>query len=519
MLRAKITSIVVGLALTSMAATAVRSQSISRDNDDDQNYVDRSKIDRYLDVEIWANHSDGDYYVGDNVVLRFRANGDAFVAIYSIDSRGRVNLLFPVAPSDDNFVRGGQTYRLPGAHDDFDLVLSGPEGVENIQIIASREKFPIPDWYQTSGLLADWDDRLDYMDYLNNHYFVRYPGQRFAYDRTALYVNEWEEEYFRPVYDPDYPTWTMAGNVYFDYPYGSSLYINGIYWGATPLYIPRLYVGWHTFSLYDSYGYCWESDVHVTRYHTVVLDHHNVVTSPNVRSKYKEVRFAGYRNPSKSGYTDYTQRVKTIKAVRKSSGGGGKAALVSGTSVTKSKVVFTSGTKKHIRGESKIVKTNRGLETAGSTVPNKRSMRSYRTGPSGKSASGFGSNKKAGKPNGYRSGGSKQGRASSGGYRTSGKGSRSAGSVGSRKTARTKSSGAKGKVSRGTKSGKSGGASKKTVKSSGGSRKTSTPAVKSGGGKRSGGGASVKSGRSSGKSGKSSGSKTSGKSSGGKRRK
>ncbi|MFQ5500211.1 MAG: hypothetical protein ACE5FH_11125, partial [Candidatus Zixiibacteriota bacterium] len=61
MLRAKITSIVVGLVLTSMAATAVRSQSISRDNDDDQNYVDRSKIDRYLDVEIWANHSDGDY--------------------------------------------------------------------------------------------------------------------------------------------------------------------------------------------------------------------------------------------------------------------------------------------------------------------------------------------------------------------------------------------------------------------------------------------------------------------------
>ena len=292
--------------LLSFASTAtIWSQNLQQQprdqNNNSDNSYDRIRIDRYLDVEIWSDHTDGEYYEGDRITLFYRVNRDAFVVIYSVDSRGRVNMLFPSSPSQDNFVAGGETLRLPGGNDDYDLVVSGPEGVENIQIIASREKFTIPDWYPNSGLIAETDDIHDYMDWLNDRYFVKYEGQRFAFDRTALYINEWERYYFRPIYRPYYPSWTVCGNIYFDYWHGSSIYIDGIYWGCAPLYIPRLYVGWHTFTIYDRHGHVWEYDHHVSRYNTVVFDHTVIHTSAQVRSKYKKVRNAGYRAPTSAG--------------------------------------------------------------------------------------------------------------------------------------------------------------------------------------------------------------------------
>ncbi|MFQ6009047.1 MAG: DUF4384 domain-containing protein, partial [Candidatus Zixiibacteriota bacterium] len=354
-------TVIIALGLIISAPPAL-AQQIQRDYDsDDYRDYDRVRIDRYLDVEIWPNHSDGEYYEGDNIVLHFRTNRDAFVAIYSIDSRDRVNLLFPSSPGEDNYIRGGVTYRLPDGLDDFDLVVTGPEGVENIQIIASRERFPIPDWYLTSGLICDAEDRYDYMDYLNERYFVGYDGQRFAYDRTSIFVEVWEPYYFRPVYYPYYYPWTIYGNLYIDYPFGASIYIDGIFWGVAPLYIPRLYVGWHTFTIYDYYGYCWEAPIHVTRYHTVVLDHTIIRTSPTVVSKYKKVRFAGYRDPVTNGYPHYYEK---RKAILKAAAIDPKKAAKNKETIAKKTTTFFAGAKSYVRGSSKLIKTDRGYETA-----------------------------------------------------------------------------------------------------------------------------------------------------------
>ncbi len=364
----------------------VHAQNITRDYDQDPNSndaYDRARIDRYLDVEVWVNHSDGEYFEGDQIVVSYRANRDAFVVIYSIDTRGRVNLLFPSAPGEDNFVRGGVTYHLPSAYDDFDLIVSGPEGVEHIQIIASRDRIPVPDWYPTSGLICDWDDRFDYMDYVNGRYFVRYDGQLFAYDRASVYVNEWEPYYFRPVYYPSYYPWTVCGNVYIDYPIGATIYIDGVYWGCAPLYIPRIYVGWHTFTVYDHYGYCWEYDCHVARHHTVVLGHDIIRTSPSVVSKYKEVRFSGYRSPEASGYPQFKEKhqaILTSGAVTK------KPVRDVDPSVSKKTETILTGTKKYAVGGAKLVKTDRGYETTGmlpgSSVRNERQQNRAETGTS-----------------------------------------------------------------------------------------------------------------------------------------
>ncbi len=347
--------------LTLMLATAAWGQNATPEFGAEDNYLDRVRVDRYLDVEIWTNHADGDYLVGDEIEISFRANRDAFVVIYTVDSRGRVNMLFPSIEGGDNYVHGGVTYRLPDEREDYDLVVTGPEGIENIQAIASRERIAIPDWYPNSGLECDWDDRHDFMDYVNGRYFLRYEGQRLAFDRAALNIYDWEREYYRPVYVPRYPSWTLCGNVYVDYYHGSSIYIDGVYWGCAPLYMPRLYVGWHTFTVYDRWGHCWEHDVHVSRFHTVVLDRQVVVTRPATVSKYKEVRFAGYRDPIRHGYPKF-DKTKLV-ASKPAPGVGGRKNVVSRTTT---KTVTTTTTKKYVRGNGAVVKTERGLESVGS---------------------------------------------------------------------------------------------------------------------------------------------------------
>lgn len=391
---------VMALALLMAAPAALSQNNISRDYDDtyrppqddrdygEYRYGDQARIDRYLSAEVWTNHHDGEYYAGDEIVIHFRVNRDAFVAIYNVDSRGRVNLLYPAYPNQQNFVEGGVTHRLPGPYDDYDLVVDGPEGVENIQIIASREPFPIPDWYPNSGLAAEGDDRHAFMDYVNERYFVRYGGQRFAYDRIAIYVNEWEQYYFRPVYYPTYHPWTVVGNAYIDYPFGASVYINGVYWGTTPLYLPRVYVGWHTITIYDRWGWCWEHDFHVSRYHTVVLDHDIIRPSPRVQSKYREVRTVGYRDPVKAGYTDYTAKKNVIASAK---GVATKEFTRDAPGGKQIREKVTIAPKEHIRGSAKMVKTNRGWETSGVISDAGRSYDVRGRGPADDSRSGYGS--------------------------------------------------------------------------------------------------------------------------------
>jgi len=351
-------ALVVGL-----GAGVTQAQSIAPVRDGGE--ADQAQIDRYLDVEVWTGRSDGEYYEGDDIVIYFRVNRDAFIAIYSIDTRGRVNLLFPTFAGEDNYISGGVTYSLPGGNDDYDLVVNGPEGFENIQVIASRERFPIPDWYRGPELVADTDDRDSYLDWVNTTYFTDYGGQRFAYDRAVVYVNNWEEDYFRPIYDPVYPSWTLYGNCYIDYPWGASVYVNGVYWGCAPLYVPRIAVGWNTITIYDHWGSCWEHDFHVSRYNTVVFNKTIIITSPTVKSKYKEVRTLGYRDPARNGYPDFESRREAFGAgISKSGAVVGKGGGQSDNDGPD----FESVPKKYVRGSTKLVKTERGFETDASSA-------------------------------------------------------------------------------------------------------------------------------------------------------
>ncbi|UCC43277.1 MAG: DUF4384 domain-containing protein [Candidatus Zixiibacteriota bacterium] len=355
------------------AATIVAGLMSASAQDEDyvsQDYDFVARIDRYLDAEVWTDHADGEYYEGDNIHINFRVSRDAFVAIYAIDTKGMVKLLFPTTPTEDNYIFGGTTYSLPGPDDDYDLVVTGPEGMEHIQIIASRERFPIPTWYNNSGLVFEGDDRYEYMDYLNSRHFVRYDGQRFAYDRAVMFVREWERYYYRPVYYPTYPSWSVFGNCYIDYPYGGTVYINGIYWGVAPLYIPRILVGWHTITIYDPYDWCWETDFHVSRYNTVVFDHTVIKTRAIVTSKYASVTKTKYLDPFDNGYPSFqSKKVRLKHAGIAPKTGSGTVKTVRGKTAVRANAGNVVVAKKHVRGNTKLVRTERGYETKATVGP------------------------------------------------------------------------------------------------------------------------------------------------------
>ncbi|MGE5801231.1 MAG: DUF4384 domain-containing protein [Gemmatimonadota bacterium] len=66
-------------------------------------------------IELWTNRGDGAVYTrGESVQLYFRLDQDAYVTIFRVDTDGRVRVLFPREPWEDNFARGGREFQVDG---------------------------------------------------------------------------------------------------------------------------------------------------------------------------------------------------------------------------------------------------------------------------------------------------------------------------------------------------------------------------------------------------------------------
>lgn len=90
-----------------------------------------------LIVDLWSDPGSGSVVIpGDRVRLGFRANADCYVTVLSVNTEGRVRLLYP-GPHDDGWTASGRVHHLPSRHDQYDLQFSGPEGIEYVYAVAS----------------------------------------------------------------------------------------------------------------------------------------------------------------------------------------------------------------------------------------------------------------------------------------------------------------------------------------------------------------------------------------------
>ncbi|MDZ7779255.1 MAG: DUF4384 domain-containing protein [Gemmatimonadota bacterium] len=92
-----------------------------------------------VEARLWLDR--GDEVVvqrGERLRIRYRTSEDAFMAIFRIDTDGRVSLLHPSDPRDDGYVRGGRDESLVLAQSPFWTVRDDP-GVGYLFMVASPE--------------------------------------------------------------------------------------------------------------------------------------------------------------------------------------------------------------------------------------------------------------------------------------------------------------------------------------------------------------------------------------------
>src|SRR5881296_1369043 len=107
-------------------------------------------------VEVWTDRGDSPYASGQGVRVHFRADRDAFVTILRVDTDGRVRVLFPREPWEDNFARGGREYEVQGGNDRDAFYIYDYPGVGYLFAVASADPF-VYDGIQSRD---HWDYRL-----------------------------------------------------------------------------------------------------------------------------------------------------------------------------------------------------------------------------------------------------------------------------------------------------------------------------------------------------------------------
>jgi hypothetical protein len=205
-----------------------------------------------LSVDVWTDKDDGtNYYEGDPITIYFRASADCYITVYDLDTRGNINLIFPDDPSGKNYVHGGEIYMIPDKGDDFELTVDGPPGNEHIVAAASVDMVPVPDWRgpvsvydNVWGFKYDGDDE-NFIKQVNDKYFGGDKGV--AFDDAKFYV---APKYY---YKPERADCSGdCGQVYVDYPNGCDVYVDGVFYGVAPLYLPGIFLGRHRITVYWS---------------------------------------------------------------------------------------------------------------------------------------------------------------------------------------------------------------------------------------------------------------------------
>ncbi len=180
-----------------------------------------------LAVQVWTDRALGaTYYQGESIHIYFKTSQNAYVTIYDYTPEGIVRILFPNFFQRDNYVRGGEVYVIPNPSYNYSLVVSGQNGREIIEAVASTLPNVLPPTPKIkSRPFAEVPNGLDFMKSLK----IKIVGKLIAVATTYFYVG----------YVPQSAVVTFTSK-----PSGASLVVDGIYEGKTPQSV-QLAVGNH----------------------------------------------------------------------------------------------------------------------------------------------------------------------------------------------------------------------------------------------------------------------------------
>ena len=305
------------------ASLADQSGGLVRDYDGSHDVKHRVIGYSNLEIDVWVDKGEGaTYNPGENIKVYFQTSRDGYVVIYNIDTRGYVQLLYPVDGEDDPYVEGGRVYRIPDRFDDYELTVDGPDGVEYIQAVASPGPLDLPNFpgeysyegeiyaYQLDGedpfeFMADINAEIAPYDYASDVcvFTVEYPHPKWYYWPKVVYV--------------DRPVDLYWGGVYFDYPWGVDIWIDGVFYGITPITIPYLIVGRHYVSFWYRGCWIWRDWFRIRRDYTMRIwpDCHDRYWY--VREHYVEKNYRAEKAKRRRGIGKTAGLVKPVRRVEK----------------------------------------------------------------------------------------------------------------------------------------------------------------------------------------------------------
>src|SRR5438876_6914460 len=205
-------------------------------------------------IEVWTNRGDDAYASGQGARVCFRSEVDAYVTVLRVDTDGRVRVLFPLEPWEDNFARGGREYEIQGGYERDAFSIDDYPGVGYIFAVAAADPF-VYDAFETGD---HWDYRAIADGRVHGDPYVALTdlAQRILpadyrdwdYDITPYYVNRHYDYPRFLCYDchtyVSYPLWSVYDYtcvrfriVVFDDPY----YYPYRYYGGTRVVFTRPY--------------------------------------------------------------------------------------------------------------------------------------------------------------------------------------------------------------------------------------------------------------------------------------
>lgn len=220
-------------------------------------------------VRIWMN-KDGFVEPNDKVRVYVRTGVDGYVTILHAEPSGRVRVLFPLDPDDDNWVRSGRDYEVRSRSDREAFRVYDGSGTGVIVAVVSRDPFR----YEGLVLNRHWDyravsfavgtdaetDLLDVAHAMTGGAWFDYDVVRYDVG-TYMVADGGGAAYALSIYGPSYAGHYWTGGVGFTIGFGVGWndpwyypYYSPYYWGYYPGYWDPYY-GWYYPRPVHYYGY------------------------------------------------------------------------------------------------------------------------------------------------------------------------------------------------------------------------------------------------------------------------
>jgi hypothetical protein len=145
-----------------------------------------------LPVQVWLNTRE--VRLGDRVRVYTRVATDGYLLVLHAEPDGRIRVLFPIDPVEDNFVRGGSEFEIRGRGDREAFSVFTQSGIGTVYAAFSRDPFQFAEFARNNhwdyGLPDTWQVFNDAEADLTDIAATMASGAYFDYDMTQYGVGE-----------------------------------------------------------------------------------------------------------------------------------------------------------------------------------------------------------------------------------------------------------------------------------------------------------------------------------------